>query len=38
MKLIERVELTNHDTGEISYLSMDEVIINHGYEQDIDLS
>ncbi|ABS20692.1 MULTISPECIES: NAD(P)/FAD-dependent oxidoreductase [Bacillus cereus group] len=34
---IERVELTNHETGEISYLSIDEVIINHGYERDMTL-
>lgn len=33
-EVIERVELTNHKTGEVSYLSIDEVIINHGYEQD----
>jgi thioredoxin reductase (NADPH) len=31
---IERVELTNHETGESSHLSIDEVIINHGYERD----
>jgi thioredoxin reductase (NADPH) len=31
---IERVELTNHETREISYLPIDEVIINHGYERD----
>ncbi|WP_409295587.1 NAD(P)/FAD-dependent oxidoreductase [Peribacillus sp. SCS-26] len=34
---IERVELTNHVTDEIQYLSVDEVIINHGYEQDTGL-
>lgn len=34
---IERVELTNHETGEISYVSIDEVIINHGYERDMTL-
>ena len=34
---IEHVELTNHETGEVSYLSIDEVIINHGYERDITL-
>jgi thioredoxin reductase (NADPH) len=33
-KVIERVELTNHETGEVSYLPIDEVIINHGYERD----
>jgi thioredoxin reductase len=31
---IEVVELTNHDTGKVSYLPIDEVIINHGYERD----
>lgn len=31
---IKRVELTNHETGEISDIPIDEVIINHGYEQD----
>ncbi|PKJ53901.1 NAD(P)/FAD-dependent oxidoreductase [Bacillus sp. SN10] len=34
---IEYVELTNHETGEVSYLPIDEVIINHGYERDITL-
>lgn len=33
-EVIERVELTNHETGEISYVLIDEVIINHGYERD----
>ncbi|PZD97447.1 thioredoxin reductase [Paenibacillus sambharensis] len=31
---IERVVLTNHLTGEILELPVDEVIINHGYERD----
>lgn len=31
---IERVELTNNETGEASYIDVDEVIINHGYERD----
>lgn len=31
---IEYVEMTNHVTGEIESLSIDEVIINHGYERD----
>ncbi|GAB6927808.1 NAD(P)/FAD-dependent oxidoreductase [Paenibacillus sp. JCM 10914] len=31
---IERVELTNSLTGEVSVLDIDEVIINHGYERD----
>lgn len=34
---IERVELTNNETGKITYLSVDEVVINHGYEQDTEL-
>ncbi|MCM3077725.1 NAD(P)/FAD-dependent oxidoreductase [Brevibacillus invocatus] len=34
---IERVELTHHDTGEVSYLPIDEVIISHGYERDTTL-
>lgn len=34
---IEYVELTNHETSEISHLPIDEVIINHGYERDITL-
>ncbi|MDQ0216162.1 thioredoxin reductase (NADPH) [Oikeobacillus pervagus] len=36
-EVIERVELTNHETGEITYLPVDEVIINHGYERDATL-
>ncbi|WP_313894218.1 NAD(P)/FAD-dependent oxidoreductase [Psychrobacillus sp.] len=35
--VIERVELTNNDTEEVSHLAIDEVIINHGYEQDAEL-
>ncbi|MEH7251697.1 NAD(P)/FAD-dependent oxidoreductase [Neobacillus niacini] len=31
---IATVELTNHDSGEVSYLPIDEVVISHGYEQD----
>lgn len=31
---VERVELTNHLTGEVEELAIDEVIINHGYERD----
>ncbi|WP_175987894.1 NAD(P)/FAD-dependent oxidoreductase [Bacillus sp. Marseille-Q1617] len=34
---IERVQLTNHQSGEVSYLDIDEVIINHGYEIDASL-
>jgi thioredoxin reductase (NADPH) len=36
-EVIQRVELTNHKTGEVSYLPIDEVIINHGYERDTTL-
>ncbi|MGE7118628.1 NAD(P)/FAD-dependent oxidoreductase [Peribacillus sp. NPDC046944] len=36
-EVIERVELTSHETGEVSHLSIDEVIINHGYERDASL-
>jgi thioredoxin reductase len=36
-EVIERIELTNHETGEISNLPIDEVIINHGYECDTTL-
>ncbi|SEF70425.1 NAD(P)/FAD-dependent oxidoreductase [Paenibacillus sp. UNC499MF] len=32
--IIEYVELTNHLTGELTHLPVDEVIINHGYERD----
>ncbi|WP_137744430.1 NAD(P)/FAD-dependent oxidoreductase [Robertmurraya siralis] len=31
---IHGVELTNHETGEVSYVEVDDVIINHGYERD----
>ncbi|KAA9022008.1 NAD(P)/FAD-dependent oxidoreductase [Niallia endozanthoxylica] len=34
---IERVELTHQVTGEAQTLDIDEVIINHGYEQDASL-
>ncbi|MDH5162413.1 NAD(P)/FAD-dependent oxidoreductase [Heyndrickxia oleronia] len=36
-EMIEGVELENHETGEISKLSVDEVIINHGYQRDATL-
>lgn len=36
-EVIERVELKNSKTGEISYLPVDEVIVNHGYERDMSL-
>lgn len=34
---IETVELTDTVTGEKQYLSVDEIVINHGFEQDIAL-
>ncbi|WP_407692003.1 NAD(P)/FAD-dependent oxidoreductase [Radiobacillus deserti] len=34
---IEQVQLTNHETGEVEYLGVDDVIINHGYVRDKDL-
>ena len=33
-EVIERVELTNAETGEVLYLPIDDVIINHGFERD----
>ncbi|BFH59609.1 NAD(P)/FAD-dependent oxidoreductase [Paenibacillus azoreducens] len=36
-EIIERVELTHHQTGEVTELYVDEVIINHGYERDMTL-
>jgi ferredoxin/flavodoxin---NADP+ reductase len=36
-EIIERIQLTNHVTGEVEYLEVDDVIINHGYEQDTSL-
>jgi len=36
-EVVEQVELTNHETGEITYLPVDEVVINHGYERDATL-
>lgn len=36
-EVIERVELTNSKTGEVSVVAVDEVIINHGYERDMSL-
>lgn len=36
-EVIEQVELTNQETGKVSYLAIDEVIINHGFEQDTSL-
>ncbi|MBD8070137.1 NAD(P)/FAD-dependent oxidoreductase [Bacillus sp. PS06] len=34
---IKQVELTHQETGEVTYLDIDDVIINHGYEQDTSL-
>ncbi len=34
---IEAVELTNHKSGAVTRLQVDEVIVNHGYEQDTSL-
>lgn len=34
---IESVALMNSETGEVSYVDVDEVVINHGYEQDAEL-
>lgn len=36
-ELIQQVELTNEVTGAVTVLPVDEVIINHGYEQDTTL-
>lgn len=34
---IERVELTNHVDGESMYIRVDDVLINHGFDQDASL-
>ncbi|KAA0547542.1 NAD(P)/FAD-dependent oxidoreductase [Bacillus sp. BGMRC 2118] len=31
---IDKVELTHQQTGEVQYIPVDDVIINHGFEQD----
>ena len=36
-EVIEMVELTNHETGDVTQLPIDEVIINHGYKRDATL-
>ncbi|MDR9853585.1 NAD(P)/FAD-dependent oxidoreductase [Paenibacillus sp. VCA1] len=36
-EVIERVELTHQQTGEVMELYVDDVIINHGYERDTSL-
>ena len=33
-EVIEKVELTNHETGEILHIPIDDIVINHGFEQD----
>ena len=35
--LINQVELTNHASGEVFRLGVDEVLVNHGFEQDASL-
>jgi len=35
--VVEKVALTNHETGEVTFLEIDEVIINHGYEREAEL-
>lgn len=34
---IKKVELTDQETGELTYIDIDDVIINHGFEQDTTL-
>ncbi|MGY4690768.1 NAD(P)/FAD-dependent oxidoreductase [Salibacterium sp. K-3] len=34
---IEKVELTNHETGDVSELAVDDVVVNHGFERDAEL-
>lgn len=34
---VQCVELTNHVTGECSYVDIDEVIVSHGFDRDISL-
>lgn len=34
---IERVAVLNNETGEVTHIEVDEVIINHGYDQDAEL-
>ncbi|QOR68857.1 NAD(P)/FAD-dependent oxidoreductase [Cytobacillus suaedae] len=36
-EVINKVELTHKETGEVSHLEIDEVVINHGFEQDTSL-
>jgi ferredoxin/flavodoxin---NADP+ reductase len=34
---VEQVEITNHENGEIVSIAVDEVLINHGFDQDASL-
>lgn len=36
-EMIERVAVLNDETGEVAHIEVDEVIINHGYDQDAEL-
>lgn len=36
-KTIKEVELSNHETGAVNYLPVDDVIVNHGYERETTL-
>lgn len=36
-EVINRIEVQSHETGEVSYLTVDDVVINHGFEQDASL-
>lgn len=36
-EVIEHVELTDHETGEVLSIPVDEIVINHGYERDTTL-
>ncbi|MFJ7825645.1 NAD(P)/FAD-dependent oxidoreductase [Psychrobacillus sp. NPDC096623] len=36
-EMIERVAVLNDETGEVTNIEVDEVIINHGYDQDAEL-
>ncbi|MET3696946.1 thioredoxin reductase (NADPH) [Bacillus oleivorans] len=35
--LIDQVELTNHASGQVFFLAIDDVLVNHGFEQDTSL-
>jgi ferredoxin/flavodoxin---NADP+ reductase len=34
---IKKVELTDQETGDVTFIDIDEIIISHGYEQDTSL-